>query len=530
MARPLLYKEPMLGDGPSAHEALLVSSDTEFHNLLETLPAGAYTCDPDGLITYFNAQALALWGRAPKLSDPIDRFCGSFRLFMPDGTEIDHDQCWMARALRTGHEYNGCEIVIERPDGERRTVLAHANPIRDGSGKILGAVNVLVDITERKQAEDSVKLADRSKNEFLAILAHELRNPLAPIRSAVQILNREDALAPESHWALSAIERQVRQMARLIDDLVDVARITSNRFELRREQVDLAAVLQLAVETSSAPLKAGGQEFVFALPEESIYLDADSVRLAQAVSNLLDNAAKYTERGGRIWLSAERRGDEAVITVRDTGVGISAVVLPHIFEAFTHGEQPQARTRGGLGIGLTLAKRLVEMHGGTVAAESGGQDMGSTFVIRLPAVADPAQALEARAESAPRIGGSPLRTLIVDDNRDAADSLGMLLRTTGHEIRTAYDGLEALQVASEFRPEVVLLDIGLPKIDGHEVAQRLRREPWGRRMCLIAVTGWSDESDRARSRAAGFDHHLVKPLDTGHLARLLDSVERSARS
>ena len=502
--------------------------ETEFHHLLDTLPAGAYTCDADGLITYFNEHALELWGRAPKLNDPIDRFCGSFRLLAADGTAIPHDQCWMARALKTRREYDG-EIVIERPDGERRTVLAHVNPIRDGSGEVLGAVNVLVDITDRKHAEDIVKTADRSKNEFLAILAHELRNPLAPIRNAVQILNREGALAPESQWAVSAIERQVRQMARLIDDLVDVARITSNRLELRKERVDLAAVLRSAVETSSMLLKAGGQEFTVALPEESIYLDADPVRLAQAVSNLLSNAAKYTEHGGRIWLIAERRGGEAVITVRDTGVGISPAMLSHIFEMFTRGEQSQVRTLGGLGIGLTLVKRLVEMHGGTVAAESAGQDMGSTFVIRLPA-AESSPGQPPTADGSLPSGASSLRVLIVDDNRDAADSLAMLLRITGNEIRTTYDGLEALQVASDFRPEVVLLDIGLPKIDGHEVAQRLRREAWGQRICLIAVTGWSDESDRARSRAAGFDHHLVKPLDTSHLAKLLDSVERSARS
>jgi len=217
-----------------------------------------------------------------------------------------------------------------------------------------------------------------------------------------------------------------------------------------------------------------------------------------------------------------------VITVRDTGVGISPALLSHIFEMFTQGEQSRARTLGGLGIGLTLVKRLIEMHGGTVSAESGGQDLGSTFVIRLPAVVSDAE--QPHAEDSGAMSTSSLRTLIVDDNRDAADSLAMLLRITGNEIRTAYDGLEALQTAKEFQPDVVLLDIGLPKMDGHEVAQQLRREPWGQRMCLIAVTGWSDEADRAKSRAAGFDHHLVKPLDTAHLARLLDAVERPPRS
>jgi CheY-like chemotaxis protein/two-component sensor histidine kinase len=375
-----------------------------------------------------------------------------------------------------------------------------------------------------------LQIADRSKNEFLAILAHELRNPLAPIRTAVQILNREGTLAPESQWALSAIERQVRQMARLIDDLVDVARMSTNRFELRKERVDLAVVLRLAVETSGSLLTAGGQEFTTAIPEDPIYLDADPMRLAQAVSNCLNNAAKFTDRGGHIWLTAERVGGDAVITMRDTGVGISRAMLPHVFEMFSQGEQTRARTFGGLGIGLTLVKRLVEMHGGTVAAESTGLGMGSTFVIRLPAVLDSSHRPQPQAEGLAHMSPPALRILVVDDNRDAADSLAMLLRTAGNDIRTAYDGLEAVQVASEFRPDVVLLDIGLPKIDGHEVAQRIRKEPWGRQMCLIAVTGWSDETDRARSRAAGFDHHLVKPLDTGHLAHLLSSVGRSTLS
>jgi CheY-like chemotaxis protein/two-component sensor histidine kinase len=375
-----------------------------------------------------------------------------------------------------------------------------------------------------------LQIADRSKNEFLAILAHELRNPLAPIRTAVQILNREGTLAPESQWALSAIERQVRQMARLIDDLVDVARMSTNRFELRKERVDLAVVLRLAVETSGSLLRAGGQEFTTVVPDDPIHLDADPIRLAQAVSNCLNNAAKFTDRGGHIWLTAERAGGDAVIIVRDTGVGISRAMLPHVFEMFTQGEQTRARTFGGLGIGLTLVKRLVEMHGGTVAADSTGLGTGSTFVLRLPAVVDSSHCPQPQAEGPAHMSPPSLRILVVDDNRDAADSLAMLLRATGNDIRTAYDGLEAVQVASEFRPEVVLLDIGLPKIDGHEVAQRIRKEPWGRQMCLIAVTGWSDETDRARSRASGFDHHLVKPLDTGHLAQLLGSVGRSTPS
>src|SRR3989442_13383950 len=287
-----MHRHALTG-GTSRVGRALLRDDSEFRRLLETLPAGAYTCDTNGLITYFNQSARELWGRAPKLNDPADRYCGSFRLFAPDGVALRHDQGWMALALKTEKTYTGQEIVIERPDGQRRTALAHASPIRDASGKVLGAVNVLIDITTRKRAEDVL---------FLATLAHELRNPLAPIRNAVQILHLDRALAPQGQWALATIDRQVRQMARLIDDLVDIARITSNRLEVRRERLELATVLRSAVETSSAGLQSGGQEFVLTLPEEPVFLDADLTRLTQAVSNLLNNAAKYTARDRRIWL------------------------------------------------------------------------------------------------------------------------------------------------------------------------------------------------------------------------------------
>jgi signal transduction histidine kinase/CheY-like chemotaxis protein len=497
---------------------------TEFQRLLEKIPAGAYTCDRDGLLTYFNQHAVELWGRAPKLKDPADRFCGSLRLFSPDGTPLPHDRCWMAQALKKEMEFNGHEIVIERPTGERRTVLTHANPIRSGSGKVLGGVNVLVDITAHKNAEDTLRRADRARNEFLAILAHELRNPLAPIQNAVGILQLEGGLGPQSQWALSAVDRQMRQMTRVIEDLVDIARISSNRLELRRETIELSTALRAAVETTSAFLQAGGQEFVVTLPAEPIYLDADQTRLTQAISNLLNNAAKYTPRGGRIWLTGERCDGAALITVRDTGAGISPEMLSSIFDMFTQGEQSQARSLGGLGIGLTLVKRLVELHGGLVTAHSGGLGQGSSFVIRLPVITQPADSPLPAHEPARGLASS-LRILVVDDNRDTADSLAMLLRSSGSDVRTAYDGLEALEVANEFHPDVGLLDIGLPKADGHEVARRLRMESWGKQIRLIAITGWSSESDRARSADAGFDHHLVKPLDPSLLVELLGAAD-----
>jgi PAS domain S-box-containing protein len=493
--------------------------------LLEKLPAGAYTCNSEGLITYFNQRAVDLWGRAPKLNDPEDRFCGSFRLFSPDGSAIRHDQCWMALALRTNQQYNGHEIVIERPDGCRLTALAHANPIRDDSGSVFGAVNVLVDISDRKRAEEALQRADRSKDEFLATLAHELRNPLAPIRNAARILHSKRPLDPELQWASDVIERQVEQLTRLVSDLLDVSRITRGRLDLHKERVELAAIVGAAVETSSPVLEANGHVLSLSLPAQPIQVDADRIRLAQVLANLLNNAAKYTEPGGQIWLSAEAQGGDAVVTVRDTGIGIPPELLPRIFEMFNRVDRSLERSRGGLGIGLALVKRLVEMHGGSVRAHSEGAGRGSEFTVRLPAVMEPVRAPQAPE---PQVGSrhtaSCFRILVVDDNRDSATSLAMLLGAMGHEVRTAHDGIQGFAAADAFRAEVVLLDIGLPGMNGYDVAGKIRRQSWGERMVLIAVTGWGNERDRSRSREAGFDLHLVKPVEPVALMKLLQSL------
>jgi PAS domain S-box-containing protein len=507
--------------------ALVFDNELPFRAFLERLPAGAYTCDPDGLITYFNPHAAQIWGRKPKLNDPIDRFCGSFKLFATDGSPILHEECWMALALKHLREYNGHEILIERPDGHRLTALAHANPIHNEMGRLIGAVNVLVDITERKRSEDALKEADRSKNEFLATLAHELRNPLAPIRAAVKILQMKSKATPDSQSALDVIERQTRQMTRLIDDLLDVARITSNKLELRREQIELRAVLDAAVETSRPLIEQRGHKLVVRASSALILIDGDLVRLAQIISNLLNNAAKYTERGGRIWLTATRKENEAIIKVRDTGIGISAETLPNIFEMFTQADRTINGSSGGLGIGLTLVKRLVEMHGGIIQAKSAGQGKGSEFIVRVPVAAallsQPEIATKGRQESR-RETAKPIRILVVDDNQDSADSLGLLLQLLGNEVRIAHDGLAAVDLANEFEPRVVLLDIGLPTLDGFEAAKRIRQQPWGKQAVMIAVTGWGEPVDRQRSKKAGFDHHLVKPVDPDVLTNLLESL------
>jgi signal transduction histidine kinase/CheY-like chemotaxis protein len=510
---------PGLQSGP-----LLLNSELRFRGLLERLPAGAYTCDPDGLITYFNQHAVQLWGRSPKLNDPVDRFCGSFKLYGIDGSPILHDECWMARALKDSLEYNGHEIIIERPDGYRLTALAHANPIHNEMGELVGAVNVLVDISDRKKAEDALREADRSKNEFLATLAHELRNPLAPIRAAVKIMELKSQLTPESQAALDVIDRQTQQMSRLIDDLLDIARITSNKLELRRQRIEVTEVLDAAVETSRPLIDQFGHTLIVAAPTESIQIDGDLVRLAQVISNLLNNAAKYTEPGGRIWLTAARADNRVVIKVRDNGTGISPELMPHIFEMFAQAERAAIKSPGGLGIGLTLVKRLVEMHGGTIAARSDGPGKGSEFVIVVPIITSAPLPSAVGVKSKLKLASArpePIRILVVDDNHASADSLGLLLKLFGNEVRIAHDGLAAVEAAREFEPRVVLLDIGLPKLNGYETAQEIRQQPWASQAVLIALTGWGRDVDRERSRQAGFDHHLVKPLDPDVLTQLL---------
>jgi PAS domain S-box-containing protein len=368
----------------------------------------------------------------------------------------------------------------------------------------------------------ALKESDRRKDEFLAMLAHELRNPLAPIRNAVQVLRVKGSALPELQWARDVIDRQVQQMTRLIDDLLDVSRITRGKIELRKEQVELAAVVSSAVEASRPLIEKWGHQLIVMIPEEPVYLDADLTRLSQALSNLLNNAAKYTDKGGRIWLTAERQNDQVLVRVRDTGIGIPTEMLPRIFEMFKQVDRSLERSEGGLGIGLTLVQRLVEMHGGTVDAHSPGLGQGSEFVLRLPLV------LEAKRQSLQSVpdrsnSATPVscRILVVDDNQDSVDSIAILLRAMGNEVHTAHDGLEAVAAVAEFQPDVVLLDLGLPKLNGFDAARSIREQPGGRERVLIALTGWGQEEDRRRSKEAGFDHHLTKPIDFDVLRELL---------
>ena len=413
------------------------------------------------------------------------------------------------------------EIKNRAKDGFFYWVATTIVPFLNEEGKPRQYVVIRADITGHKEAEAALKEADRRKDEFLATLAHELRNPLAPVRNAVEVLRMKGPDIPELHWARDIIDRQTQAMTRLIDDLMDISRINQGKIELKREQIQLAKIVQGAVETSRPLIEEMGHTLTVTLPPVRVIVDADLTRLAQVFLNLLNNAAKYTERGGRIDLRADLQGSDVVVSVADTGIGIPADKLPTLFEMFSQVEVALSRSQGGLGIGLCLVKRLVEMHSGSVEAKSGGPGQGSEFVVRLPIVVEQTYPRQASDDGDKAQPTSDLRILVVDDNRDAAESLAMLLKMMGNNIHTAYDGEEAVAAAGKFRPHVVLCDIGLPKLNGYEACRQMKAQAWEKKMILIAVTGWGQDDDRRKSQEAGFDHHMVKPVDPQALMKLL---------
>jgi PAS domain S-box-containing protein len=447
------------------------------------------------------------------------------------------------RALESGA---GVTVVESLPheDGVLHHSVVSKFPIAGIDGRVMMVGGMAIDITDRLRAEEALREADRHKDEFLATLAHELRNPLAPVRNGLEVLQKV-GVSGEAAAVCEMMDRQLRQLTRLVDDLLDVSRITRGKIKLQRERVALVEVLRRAIETSRPLLDERNHTLSVTLPPGDLYLDADPARLSQVVANLLNNAAKYTDEGGRIILSAGREGGQAVIRVRDSGVGIPGEMLPRVFDLFTQADRTLDRSQGGLGIGLTLVKSLVEMHGGEVTAHSEGPGRGSEFLVRLPTGELSGKTGPAAPQTAPAfagVGATPRlqpgpsedgraepvtphkgrRILVVDDNADSALSLALLLRLGGHEVRTALDGESGLHVAREFRPQVVLLDIGLPRMDGYEVARRLRAEEKGApRLLVLAMTGYGQDEDRRRSREAGCDHHLVKPVDPDELRRLL---------
>ena len=413
---------------------------------------------------------------------------------------------------------------IIRPDGELRWIASRGKVFYTPDGEPERMLGVILDLTDRKMIEQELRIADRRKDEFLATLAHELRNPLAPIRNAVQILKLKNSSDPAVNWAHGVLDRQAQLMSRLLEDLLDVSRITRHRLELRRDRVELAGLVAAALETSGPIIEAGGHSVSVELPPHPLVMEADAVRLAQVFANLLTNAAKYTEHGGTIQLKAARHGDEVVVSVRDSGIGIAGDNLPHVFEMFSQAQPAMMLSQGGLGIGLSLSKGLVELHGGSIEAHSDGPGRGSEFIVRLPVPSDSAVPAAAPAGSDEAVAAKPRRILVVDDNRDAADSLAMLLRSLGNEVTTAYDGERAAEQAEQTRPEIVLLDIGMPHLNGFDACRRMRNQAWGAGMHIIAMTGWGQEEDRRRTGEAGFDLHIVKPVDPTELMKLLASL------
>ena len=421
-------------------------------------------------------------------------------------------------------ELLGNVTVLERP--VRVTTLISS--LRTAIRATRRQYQIRDQLTDLRRAEAQLRDIDRRKDEFLATLAHELRNPLAPMRNALHILKMKGNDQAATDQVRTMMERQLAQMVRLIDDLLDVSRITRGKLTLHKERIELAAVVADAVDTARPHIEAAGHELDVSLPTEPVYLDVDPVRLAQVLSNLLNNAAKYTERGGRIWVAGRRRDDQIEVRVRDSGIGIPAESLSSIFEMFAQVDRSLEKSHGGLGIGLTLVKRLTEMHGGSVEAKSEGVGKGSEFIVRLPAARVPTRSEELYADSRePKSGGC--RVLVADDNRDAAESMGTLLRIMGNEVRTVGDGAQAVEEAAAFRPDLILLDIGMPRMNGYEAARRIRQAPWGNEMILVAISGWGQDEDKRRAIDAGFDRHITKPIEFPHLRALLADLRDTAR-
>ncbi len=436
-------------------------------------------------------------------------------------------------AIESGQPYEA-RYRVRGAGGEYRTVVARGKAEYGPGGAPTRLPGVVVDVSQQEKAEQALRRlaadlseAGRQKDEFLATLAHELRNPLAPIRNGLQVIRLSPDRATRA-GALEMMERQLGQLVRLVDDLLDVTRVTTGKVTLRPERVTVRSLLAAAVEANRPLVEQAGHELAVRLPERPVVVDADPTRLTQVFTNLLNNAAKYTPAGGRIEASVAREGGEAVVRVADSGVGIPAELLPKVFDMFVQVGQSLDRSQGGLGIGLTLVRKLVEMHGGTVAAESPGEGRGSTFVVRLPAAEESPNAPPRDAPPGATAPPPGRRVLVVDDNRDAADSLTMLLELQGYEVRTAYTGPTGLDAAREFRPDVALLDIGLPGMNGYEVAGQLRRDRAAGGLFLAALTGWGSDGDRKRAAEAGFDAHLTKPVELAALQGLMAEIARQS--
>ncbi|CAN5122846.1 hypothetical protein BH11PSE11_BH11PSE11_24190 [soil metagenome] len=513
-----------------AGEAKLIESRALFSLLLESSVEGIYGMNQDGACTFLNAAGAALLGYRPDelVGRPINDIIRHSRA---EGSTYSGGDCRIGQAARTGVALRVDDEVFRRKDGSAVPVSYSVSPIIV-DGAPAGAVVTFSDSSERLRNEAErerllreIHAANDRKTEFLAILAHELRNPLAPIRNGLSVLSLRNDIPAAVEKIRDMMDRQVTHMVHLIDDLLDIARISGGKVDLKKERIELGKIVSSAIETSLPLIEAAQHTLVVDLPDDALVLDADPVRLAQVFANLLNNAAKYTNGGGRIEISARRSGTEVVIAVTDNGMGIPAESLGSVFDMFNQVGRNLARAQGGLGIGLSLVRWLVDMHGGVVTAESSVGE-GSAFTVRLPLAHAGVKTVEPdkAADESGRDTARGLRVLVVDDNEDAAEMLSTVLTMNGHVSQIAHDGYQALEAVREFRPEVAFLDIGMPGMNGYETAIALRKIPGLEHVILVALTGWGSENDRAKSQAAGFNHHLTKPAELAAVTRLLSEI------
>jgi PAS domain S-box-containing protein len=499
------------------NSAALQESEQRYRTLVEQVKDYAiFMIDLEGRATSWNEGVLRVLGFTET------EFIGlntSKRIFTPEDQAVGVPEAELEQARKTGSASD--DRWMMRSNGKHFWASGITSALYDPQGQHIGYTKVMRDLTRNKEAEDALKEADRRKNEFLATLAHELRNPLAPIRNSMHILQMTAGNNKTINNVCSMLERQVEQLVRLVDDLLEVSRITRGKIELRKEEVDLAMVVRSAVETSLPIIDTANHRLNVSLPELPLTVWGDPVRLSQVLANLLNNAAKYTNEGGEIGLRVTVEGEQAMISVRDNGIGIPESMLANVFEMFMQVDRTTKRAQGGLGIGLTLVKSLVELHGGTVGVHSDPTEPGSEFIVRLPIFRN--HQLETSVPQALKTVGSleGRRVLVVDDNIDAAKSLRMLLKMQGAQSEMVHNGFDALEAIKRLQPNVVLLDIGMPGMDGYEVARRVRASGEFNELKLVALTGWGQEEDRQKTREAGFDHHLVKPADIAKLKELL---------
>jgi PAS domain S-box-containing protein len=498
--------------------------------LLDSMNEEVYFTDTEKRYAYVNPAALRQFGHTRIEGVPLAEIVGKLEVLREDGTPRPLEEAPPLRALAGEIVRDEAQIVRIPRTGELRHRQVSSAPVRNAAGEIIGAVSVVRDVTDLKRINAELQSADQRKDEFIAMLAHELRNPLVPIRAGVEMLKQAAAAPDLLDEIRPMMERQLGHMVRLIDDLLDVSRITSGKIELKRQPVTVSALVASAVEANREAIAEGRLRLSLELSEPNRVVSVDPTRFTQIISNLVQNATKFTPIGGRIAVSArfEGEGDALlVLDVTDTGIGMSAEALPHVFDLFAQDRAASPADRAGLGIGLALARRLVEMHGGTIDAHSDGAGRGSAFTIRLPIMkADAARGRAAVRRPAETLDG--LRVLVVDDSRAAADSMAMLVRSLGAEARAVYDGASALAAVAESAPAIVLLDIGMPRMDGYEVCRRIRLDH-GSRIALVALSGWGQEKDKRLALEAGFDLHLTKPADPAKLREAMQVLRRRAQ-